>query len=70
MATTIGDPYLLSTYSLPSKSKKGKEKVTTVEEQHAIFASHSRVGKKRDGQVTIAAQGDGIHILDVCRLLI
>lgn len=67
MSATVGDPIVLSSYSLPSRtSKKGKEKATSADEKPFVFASHSGAGKKRDGLVTIAAQGDGVHILDVC----
>ena len=63
MSTTIGEPFLLSSYGL-SKSlpkytgdlNRGPSYVTVT------FADGT---KGSDGFATITAQGDGVHVLDV-----
>ncbi|EJD01356.1 uncharacterized protein FOMMEDRAFT_147908 [Fomitiporia mediterranea MF3/22] len=65
MNATLGDPFLLASYGLPSISKKGKGKEKASDERHFIFASHSSVPNSDDGQVTLAVQGDGIHIFEL-----
>lgn len=66
MSATLGDPYLLGTYGLPSISKKAKGKEVAFDEHPFAFASHSSVPKRDDGQVTLAVQGDGVHVFEVC----
>ncbi|KAH8118420.1 hypothetical protein DFH11DRAFT_1839063 [Phellopilus nigrolimitatus] len=68
MSATLGDPYLLATYALPSKSAKAKGKSVAADEHPYVFASHSAVPKRDDGQVTLAIQGDGIHVYDLADL--
>ena len=56
-ACSISDPVPLTTYSV-SASSSGKGLVS-------VFATHTPVPRKEDGWVTLTAQGDGIHIMDV-----
>ena len=68
-STTIGDPYLLAAYSLPPPSKKSLGKSVAPDERPFILSSHSTGSKHEDGLLTVAVQGDGIHVLDVSLLL-
>ncbi|KAF9509604.1 hypothetical protein BS47DRAFT_1487880 [Hydnum rufescens UP504] len=56
-ACSISDPVPLATYSIAaSSSEKGLV---------SVFATHTPVPHKEDGWVTLTAQGDGIHIMDL-----
>ncbi|KAI0347456.1 hypothetical protein BDW22DRAFT_1351894 [Trametopsis cervina] len=61
MSTSIGDPFLLSSYSVSQKAgsfaASGPSKLTS------IYASHHN-GLSPEGYVVATAQGDGLHILD------
>ena len=67
----IDEPFQLTSYASSSYRGKQKQKKT----QH-IFANHvasasSRKAKSKtkgrgEGLVTVAAQADGIHLVDVC----
>lgn len=61
MSTSIGDPFLLSSYSVPHKLASyagGPSKLSNV---YATY--HNGLGT--EGHVLVAAQGDGVHVLDV-----
>lgn len=61
MATNVGDPFLLAAYAPPhnlSSYAGGPSKLANVYASH-----HSGLGA--EGHVLAAAQGDGVHILDV-----
>ncbi|KAK0190456.1 hypothetical protein F5146DRAFT_1137291 [Armillaria mellea] len=61
MESSIQEPFSLSTYvtskRLQKKSQKGGKS--------SVYASHTTTPTSSDGYVTVAAQGDGVHILDV-----
>ncbi|KAK0207011.1 hypothetical protein DFS33DRAFT_1255556 [Desarmillaria ectypa] len=61
MESSIQEPFSLSTYAtsrrLQKKSQKGGKS--------SVYVSHITSSTSSDGYVTVAAQGDGIHILDV-----
>ncbi|KAK0461635.1 uncharacterized protein EV420DRAFT_1639932 [Desarmillaria tabescens] len=61
MESSIQEPFSLSTYAtsrrLQKKSQKGGKS--------SVYASHTTTSAGSDGYVTVAAQGDGVHILDV-----
>lgn len=64
--TSVGDPFLLSSYSLPSRlASSSRTKLSDV-----VYVTH-QPGENSEGYATVAAQGDGIHVLDVsaCRTL-
>ncbi|OCB87528.1 hypothetical protein A7U60_g5433 [Sanghuangporus baumii] len=65
MSATLGDPVLLATYSLPSASRKGKEKEVAEDERPLVFASFSSVPARDDEQVTLAVQGDGVYVYEL-----
>lgn len=65
MASTVGDPFLLASYPLPSRATQTKKTGTRQRASQLLHASHSRLPRSEDGQVTVAAQGDGVHVLDV-----
>jgi len=58
MSASIGKPFLLSSYNLPKRLPKPTD-------ASSIYVTHTRTSNNSDGYVTVAAQGDGIHILDV-----
>lgn len=61
MSTSIGDAFLLSSYSVPHKLASysgGPSKLSNV---HATYHD----GLSTEGHVLVAAQGDGVHVLDV-----
>jgi hypothetical protein len=71
----IDEPFQLTSYA--SSSYRGKQKQQKVQQQpQHIFAHHvasasSRKSKSKskgrgEGLVTVAAQADGIHLVDVC----
>ncbi|PBK67026.1 hypothetical protein ARMSODRAFT_1020992 [Armillaria solidipes] len=61
MESSIQEPFSLSTYAtsrrLQKKSQKGGKA--------SVYASHTTTPTSSDGYVTVTAQGDGVHILDV-----
>lgn len=65
MSAALGDPYLLTTYGSPPASRKGKEKEVVRDARPFVFASHCTVPKRDEGHVTLAVQGDGIHVFEV-----
>jgi hypothetical protein len=61
MTATLGDPFLLTTYPI-SKRKKTDINHNTAHLYASPVASSS---SSSSGLVSIAVQGDGLHILDV-----
>lgn len=64
MSTSVGDPFLLSSYSLPHKlaSHTG----STYFKRCSLYATHQNgLPVSTEGHIVAAAQGDGLHILDV-----
>lgn len=61
MESSIQEPFSLSTYAtskrLQKKSQKGGKS--------SVYASHTTTSTSSDDYVTVTAQGDGVHILDV-----
>ncbi|PBK93853.1 hypothetical protein ARMGADRAFT_1062677 [Armillaria gallica] len=61
MESSIQEPFSLSTYAtsrrLQKKSQKGGKS--------SVYASHTTTPTSSDGYVTVTAQGDGVHTLDV-----
>ena len=62
MSRSIGDPYLLSSYGLP---KTPKRSASTSDMRPRVYATHGQTSSSHDGYVTVTAQADGVHILDV-----
>ncbi|KLO08508.1 hypothetical protein SCHPADRAFT_1000874 [Schizopora paradoxa] len=61
MASTLGEPYTLASYSLSDQKPKGKAGAY----EGLTFASHCSSSKNEDGLVTAAIQGDGVHVLNL-----
>ncbi|THH11741.1 hypothetical protein EW145_g480 [Phellinidium pouzarii] len=68
MSATVVDPFLLASYPFPSDKKTSTRKPVVSNDYPHIFASHSAVPKREDGQVTLAVHGDGIHVFDLADL--
>ncbi|KAK1220702.1 hypothetical protein PQX77_016528 [Marasmius sp. AFHP31] len=67
MATecSIGESFTLSSYTIPQRlSKSGKLPSTSAD----VYATHHKAGGGSEGYVTVAAQGDGVHVLELSTL--
>ncbi|KAL0070179.1 hypothetical protein AAF712_002669 [Marasmius tenuissimus] len=67
MATesSVGEPFTLSSYAIPQRlSKSGKLPSTSAD----VYATHHKAGGGSEGYVTVAAQGDGVHVLELSTL--
>lgn len=60
MTSSVNEPFILSSYTLPKRFAYSGKPLANVYATHQ-YASTSTV----EGYVTVAAQGDGVHILDV-----
>lgn len=58
--TSIGDPFLLSSYALPSRLSFSSRDALS----EALHVTH-QAGSKLEGYATAAVQGNGVHVLDV-----
>ncbi|KAJ3992530.1 hypothetical protein F5050DRAFT_1579367 [Lentinula boryana] len=65
MEASVGEPFLLSSYTT---SKKASKLSKSYRELPNIHASHYKAGRSSEGYVTVAAQGDGVHVLDLTTL--
>ncbi|ESK81645.1 rna binding protein [Moniliophthora roreri MCA 2997] len=66
METSVGEPFTLSTYSIPQRASKSGKSAAKLSEVYATH--HSRGQGSSEGYVTVAAQGDGVHVLDLSNL--
>lgn len=67
MSASISDPFLLSSYALPARSQQQSAPSTSAGPSRSLFATHThvRATDRSEGYVTVAVQGDGVHVLDV-----
>ncbi|KIP07738.1 hypothetical protein PHLGIDRAFT_127500 [Phlebiopsis gigantea 11061_1 CR5-6] len=63
MSTSVNEPFLLSTYTVPKRFTRPGFPVANVYATHQYASTSSA-----DGFVTVAAQGDGVNILDLSTL--
>lgn len=62
VASSLTDPFLLSTYACTQRTRKpALEKAA----HPNAFATYAQTPGKAEGSVTVTTQGDGIHALDV-----
>ncbi|KAG6916469.1 hypothetical protein DXG01_006663 [Tephrocybe rancida] len=61
-AASISEPFVLSTYATSSSSSKKQGGLSNV------FATYEKASGSSDGYATIAAHGDGVHVLDISTL--
>lgn len=59
--STIGDHFVLETYTSSIRGKGSKK------HGHGVFATSYKKSNSADGYVTVAAQADGLHIIDVSK---
>lgn len=64
MDAFAGEPFIFSTYGPTTKPPKGFKNRRFAS---SLFASYHGAGGTCEGYVTVAAQGDGVHALDVRR---
>lgn len=61
MSIAVSEPYLLSSYTLPKRVSRSGSKSFA----NAYATHHQATTNTADGYVTVTAQGDGVHVLDV-----
>ncbi|KIK64736.1 hypothetical protein GYMLUDRAFT_240697 [Collybiopsis luxurians FD-317 M1] len=65
MEASVGEPFVLSSYGTTKKASKSLKDNSI---SSSVFASHHGAGGNSEGYVTVAAQGDGVHVLDLSTL--
>jgi len=65
----INEPFLLSNYSVTQNSSKSRSGSENRLQQASVCASYQKPSASSDGFVSVAAQSDGIHVVDVCEVL-
>lgn len=65
-AAAINEPFLLSSYSATQRTSKSGLKIKNQRRQAGVYASYQKPSNNSDGFVSVAAQSDGVHVLDVC----
>ena len=58
MEDAFGESFALANYDLPKRL--GKLSVSSL-----LYAKYEKSQSRAEGYVTISAQGDGVHVLDV-----
>lgn len=67
MDASVGEPFLLANYGVAQRLKKSKAAGKTQPPGANVYATHEKIASgSSDGYVTVTAQGDGVHVLDVC----
>ncbi|TFK43898.1 hypothetical protein BDQ12DRAFT_623122 [Crucibulum laeve] len=61
----INEPFLLSSYASTTKAQKSK---TESKRPANVYATYQKASSSSDGYVTVAAQADGVHVVDVSTL--
>ncbi|KAG6856986.1 hypothetical protein H0H87_011080 [Tephrocybe sp. NHM501043] len=68
VGASISEPFVLSTYAsskqLPKSGSGGKKQRGLTN----VFATHGKASGSSDGYATVAAQGDGVHVVDISTL--
>lgn len=64
MSALLGEPYLLSSYAVSSRGVNRSGYTAT----RYIRVTYSQ-DKQEAGYATVCVEGDGVHILEVCRFL-
>ncbi|KAJ7184344.1 hypothetical protein C8R46DRAFT_938212 [Mycena filopes] len=68
MSGHIGEPFHLSSYGVAPRLSKSKA-TKSLQPFANVFATHEKFASgSSDGYVTVAAQGDGVHVLDLSTL--
>jgi hypothetical protein len=63
MTNVFGEPFVLASYSASQKF------VLSGSKEPFVYAKYSKGTGRSDGYVTVTAQGDGVHVLNVRGLL-
>jgi hypothetical protein len=67
MDASIGEPFHLASYGVAQRLQKSKPAAKSQRLAANVFATHEKIASgSSDGYVTVTAQGDGVHVLDVC----
>ncbi len=69
-AAAINEPFLLSNYSVTQISSKSSSGSKNRLQQASVSASYQKPSGSSDGFVSVAAQSDGIHVVDVREALL
>ena len=66
MSASISDPFLLASYSLPSLPGRASANSSASKASHVLVDSqYASTSDKSHSFVSLAVQGDGVHVLDV-----
>ena len=66
MSASISDPFLLASYSLPSLPGRASAHSSASKASHVLLDSqYASTSDKSNNFVSLAVQGDGVHVLDV-----
>ncbi|KAJ7118777.1 hypothetical protein C8R44DRAFT_853923 [Mycena epipterygia] len=69
MDASVGEPFLLANYGVAQRLKKSKAAGKTQSPGSNVYATHEKIASSSsDGYVTVTAQGDGVHVLDLSTL--
>ncbi|EPS98734.1 hypothetical protein FOMPIDRAFT_1164819 [Fomitopsis schrenkii] len=69
MSASISDPFLLASYSLPSLPGRASFKSSASKASHVLVDSqYASTSDKANSFVSLAVQGDGVHVLDLSTL--
>ncbi|KAJ6488497.1 hypothetical protein C8R47DRAFT_1274615 [Mycena vitilis] len=69
MDASIGEPFHLASYGVAQRLQKSKAAAKSQRPGANVFATHEKFASgSSDGHVTVTAQGDGVHVLDLSTL--
>ncbi|KAJ6546982.1 hypothetical protein B0H19DRAFT_953737 [Mycena capillaripes] len=69
MDASIGEPFHLASYGVAQRLHKSKAAAKSQHPGANVFATHEKLASSSsDGYVTVTAQGDGVHVLDLSTL--
>ncbi|KAJ6606417.1 hypothetical protein DFH09DRAFT_8080 [Mycena vulgaris] len=69
MDASIGEPFLLASYAVAQRLQKSKAAAKSQRMGASVYATHEKIASgSSDGYVTVTAQGDGVHVLDLSTL--
>ncbi|KAG6861980.1 hypothetical protein C0995_009164 [Termitomyces sp. Mi166 len=68
VSASVNEPFVLSTYSSSQKLAKSASGSKKQRGHPCIFATYEKASGSSDGYATVAAQADGVHVLDISTL--
>ncbi|KAH0588051.1 hypothetical protein H2248_006781 [Termitomyces sp. 'cryptogamus'] len=68
VSASINEPFVLSTYSSSQRLSKNASSSKNQQGHPSVFATYGKASGSSDGYATVAAQADGVHVLDISTL--